>query len=339
MAHWFLCFGYDVMAHVTYSSRFGFLDRGEDVAGIMAALDKNMRYSTMVGVYWRAHKYIFAILERVAGSGATGRPYIMRFIAEKIAARNKEREKLGKGSAASQRDIDGPTDFLDKMIDAHEQDPEKVNPYHIFMMGMSNIVAGSDTTGVALTSILYYLLTTPRCMAILREELDTAVKGEDKLEYKDASKLPYLQAVIKEALRIHPVAGLPLWREVPEGGSVVAGQQFSAGSFVGVQPWVANHDKSVFGDDVHVFRPERWLEGETDAEKLREMDTQAFSFGMGARTCIGQHVARLEMSKLIPDLVRRFDFTLDMTEAEWRANNCLFVKPEKLMVKVSERSM
>lgn len=73
MAHWFQCYAFGVIGEITYSRRFGFLDKGEDVAGIIAALELSMVYSTLVGIYAWIHPYLYAFLERAPGTGAAGR--------------------------------------------------------------------------------------------------------------------------------------------------------------------------------------------------------------------------------------------------------------------------
>ncbi|RYP42624.1 hypothetical protein DL768_010307 [Monosporascus sp. mg162] len=273
MVHWFQCFAFDIMGAITYSSRFGFLDRGEDIEGVLKALDRSMVYSTLVGIYAWAHPYLYAIMEKIPGSGAAGRNYLMRFVSERIEARNQERSR--RSDCKLKKIVHGegtPRDFLEKLTEAHEADPVKVTPYHIFMMGLSNIIAGSDTTAISLSSILVNLITTPAALSRLKREIEAQPRTEGRITFKTANNMPYLQAVIKEALRIHPATGLPFWRVVPEGGAVVAGQHFEAGAIVGVNSWVAHFDRAVFGDDAHIFRPERWLEAEENPDRFRQME-------------------------------------------------------------------
>lgn len=279
MAHWFQCYAFDVMGDITYSERFGFLDDGEDVNGTLVALDSSMVYSTLIGIYAWAHPFLYAILEKLPGSGAAGRTFLMRFVQQKITERNHARMESKKSEKEQAISVNGdaPQDFLDKLSDAHERDPQRVTPYHIFMMGLSNIVAGSDTTAVSLSSCLYNLIKYPSTLARLREEIkEHRLRKESSNEcitFKESQSMPYLLAVIKEALRLHPATGLPLWRVVPEAGAFIAGHQFPAGSIVGLNSWVAHYNPSVFGPDADVFRPERWLEAEKEkGEQYQKME-------------------------------------------------------------------
>lgn len=91
--------------------------------------------------------------------------------------------------------------------------------------------------------------------------------------FKDSQEMPYLQAVLKEALRLHPATGLPLWRVVPEGGVQIGDHWLPPGSNVGVNTWVAHYDKNVFGEDAATFRPERWLDAKEESpERLKVLD-------------------------------------------------------------------
>lgn len=270
LAHWFQCYAFDVLGEITYSDRFGFLDEGEDIAGTLKALDKSMVYSTLVGIFPRLHPILYSILEKIPGSGAAGRTYLMGFVQKKIDERSRTR---GQGGLKGPEDQSAPQDFLAKMYDAQERDPKKVTPYHIFMMGLSNIVAGSDTTAVSLSSAAYHLITSPRCLSKLRQEIKDHGVWDKRISFKDSQDMPYLQSVLKEALRMHPATGLPLWRVVPEGGLQLGEHWLPPGTNVGLNSWVAHYDKRVFGEDAHVFRPERWEEAKAlGGERFKLME-------------------------------------------------------------------
>lgn len=78
------------------------------------------------------------------------------------------------------------------------------------------------------------------------------------------------QAVIRETERMHPVIGNPFERVVPDSGAVFNGYFVPKGTIVGVTGWVTHFDKSVFGEDAELFRPERWLEA--DEDRVRAMN-------------------------------------------------------------------
>jgi cytochrome P450 len=284
MAHWLQCYAFDVIGDITYSQRFGFLDKGEDVAGLLKALHGVLRYGTLAGIYADWHPLIFGIMSRLGMGGASGRMYLMQFVNEKIRQR-KEEKKAGRDvEKMGERDESAPMDFLEKLMVANEQDPERVTPYHVFMMGQSNIIAGSDTTAVSLSAILYNLLKYPRTMMKLRQEIqeceDQGRCSVPNVSFKESQEMPYLQAVLKEALRIHAATGLPLWRVVPEDGAEICGYFFPEGTTIGINTWCAHYNEDVFGPDAKEFRPERWLEAENEGgEKLKSMEAYYMPVG------------------------------------------------------------
>lgn len=88
---------------------------------------------------------------------------------------------------------------------------------------------------------------------------------------------------MKEALRMHPAVGLLLERLVPPGGADFGEIRLPEGTVVGMNPWVAARDKSVYGNDANEFRPERWLEA--DEEELKLMDRNFLAVSTSARLC------------------------------------------------------
>jgi cytochrome P450 len=274
LTRWFGFYAFDVIGEITYSKRLGFLDHGTDVAGIMKALDKSMVYSTLIGIYHWFHPLLYKIMERIPGTGAAARNHLMEFVQERMAQREEQRRVWSKEGRGVDMREDAPRDFLDRMIDMREEGRNVTN-YHIFMLGLSNIVAGSDTTAVTLSSVFYHLIRFPNALAKLRQELEeTERQGKSKngrLKFKDSQEMPYLQACIKEATRMHPAVGLPLWRVVPEGGAEICGRHFPAGTEVGINAWVAHAQKTIWGDDVDQFRPERWIDVK-DTDFLRNME-------------------------------------------------------------------
>ncbi|KAB8224028.1 cytochrome P450 [Aspergillus novoparasiticus] len=332
LGHWFQCYAFDVIGEITFGKRFGFLDQGDDIEGTIAALQKTMVYSTLIGIYPEWHPRLFELLSHFSWSGAGGRTYIMRYVQEKIR-RHSEPAKRDPEQGTLQTQ-----DFLEKMILARDKDPEKVTDYHLFMMGLSNVIAGSDTTAISLSSIMYHLLHYPAVLEKLRREVDDFTaqgRCSARVTFKESQEMPYFQAVMKEALRMHSATGLPLWRVVPAGGAKISGYYFPEGTTVGINTWVAHYDEEIY-PDAKKFRPERWIEAESDPERLKIMNEMYMPFGLGSRTCLGKHISILEMSKLIPRLIRDFDFTTG--SQKWSTENYWFVKPTDFVVKVRRRT-
>lgn len=103
--------------------------------------------------------------------------------------------------------------------------------------------------------------------------------------YAELGRLPYLQACIKESLRLTPPATINLPRYVPPGGRVVAGTYFSGGTTVGMSAIPVHMDREVFGVDAGKYVPERWIAGTAapDGTVLSPEDMMRYwiPFGVG----------------------------------------------------------
>lgn len=122
--------------------------------------------------------------------------------------------------------------------------------------------------------MFYYLCKNPRCYNLVKDEIEKMDKDGDLSEivtFAEANRMPYLQACMKEAMRMHPAVGQLLERLVPdEGFEITPGVHLPPGTIVGINPWLPARDKSVYGQDAAAFRPERWLEADAEALKLME---------------------------------------------------------------------
>jgi cytochrome P450 len=144
-----------------------------------------------------------------------------------------------------------------------------------------------------------------KALAKLQDEFEAADLSRPIPAYSQVSKLPYLHAVIREGMRLFPALTHPMERLVPAGGANIAGIFIPQGTSVGCLQLAMHLNKKVFGEDAKVFRPERWLEA--SAEQLRVMEMAHIGFGRGRRVCIGQHIAVMEMKKVIPTMLMNFE--------------------------------
>ncbi|KAL1646365.1 hypothetical protein SLS58_003325 [Diplodia intermedia] len=167
------------------------------------------------------------------------------------------------------------------------------------------LAAGSDTTATAVRATLLHLLTTPGALFKLREEIDAGIREgriSSPITNVEARELSYLQAVIKEGLRMQPPFIGLLAKEVPPQGEVIKGKFVPGGTKIGHSIYAAERSEEVFGKDADAFRPERWLE-EPDEQKLRLMeDTQQLVFGYGRWGCLGKSIALVELNKVFVEI-------------------------------------
>ncbi|TVY15514.1 Pisatin demethylase [Lachnellula arida] len=191
---------------------------------------------------------------------------------------------------------------------------------------------------MALRAIFYFLVKNPRKYEKLMAEIDEAEaegKFSEYVEFSEGQQLKYLQAVVKEAMRLHPGVGMPLERVVPEGGATLCGEFIPGGTIVGINAWVVHHSKEVFGFDTDTFRPERWLDANPD--QLRLMEQSSFAFGHGAESCIGKNISILEITKFVPQLLRLFTLEWASPEEEWSICGVWFAKQSGVMMRVIPR--
>lgn len=123
--------------------------------------------------------------------------------------------------------------------------------------------------------------------------------------FTEVNKLPYLHACLKEAMRMYGVLTFPMERKVPTGGVTICVTFFPEGTTVGCMPSAVHMNPAAFGEDAEVFRPERWLE--VDEIELRRMEGSFLGFSRGRKVCLGQHIAVVQMKKVIANLLMNFE--------------------------------
>jgi cytochrome P450 len=166
------------------------------------------------------------------------------------------------------------------------------------------IVAGSDTSASTIRVVMLSLLSNPAAYRKLQAEIDsriTAGKISSPIRDVEARQMPYLQAVIKEGLRILPPAAGTFFKTVPPGGDVIDGKFIPAGTQIGSSPFGIHHSKKLFGPDAELYMPERWLEA--DETHLAQMtSTVDLVFHYGKYQCLGKPVALMEFNKIFVEV-------------------------------------
>lgn len=164
------------------------------------------------------------------------------------------------------------------------------------------ITAGSDTTATAIRATMLHLITSPRVMRKLLAEIDAAVADgriSDLITNNEARKLPYLQACVKEGLRIHPPFTGLLMKEVPPEGDTIHGRFVPGGTKIGHNMWsIQRHE--VYGADSHMYRPERWLEA--GVKRVQMEKVLDLVFGHGRWGCLGKPIAYIELNKVFVEV-------------------------------------
>ncbi|KAL7800233.1 cytochrome P450 [Trichoderma ceciliae] len=166
-----------------------------------------------------------------------------------------------------------------------ENDKESLTLAEVRSNAAAYIIAGSDTTSVSLTYLVWCVCRDPKVKAALLEELRTLPADFNTSHLRDLS---YLNQVIDETLRVYSAIQSALPRYVPDGGDDIAGYWLPGGTTVCTQAYSMHRNPSVFPEP-DVFDPSRW------ASPTRDMKESFMPFGGGARICIGLHLARIEL--------------------------------------------
>ncbi|RYN42572.1 hypothetical protein AA0113_g5725 [Alternaria arborescens] len=332
-SQWLQFFAFDVIGELTWSKRLGFVEGNKDVDNIIGFLGKFFDYVAPVGqipildrLLWKNPISLFA--QRI-GLDKRVHPVTL-FALNRSSERATQVEKIKRfGLSDDEKANPHGIDLLSKFAQA-SHDHEFMDDNRILSTCTSMVFAGSETTAISLSAVFYFLVKHPRVYLKLMQELDTAVadgtiesRSDKTVSWPEAQKLTYLDAVVQESFRLHPAPGLILERVVPKQGMQICGEFIPGGTIVGCNPWVVQRRPEVFGVDVNTFRPERWIEASPD--KLKEMKGTMLQFGAGARTCIGKNISLLEIYKLVPSFLRRFEIELEHPGAEWKTHNAWFV--------------
>ncbi|KAI0101193.1 cytochrome P450 [Daldinia grandis] len=332
---WISYYTFDVIGQLSFSKMFGFLEKGSDVDGIIETIDTVLTYASQCGQIPELHKFLRG--NPLLSGGAMNQ--IVDFALKAVNGAAGRETSLRKEGEMDGLDIKSRGDMLTKWYALNQSGSQLMTTKHLVAHLSANVYGGSDTTSIALRSIFYHLGKNMDKMRKLVDEIDSmAAAGNlsQPVSFKEANThLPYLNAVIKEGMRIHPSAGLIYERYVPSGGDTICGKYISGGTIVGISPWVTQYDPAVFPNP-ESFIPERWLD--STEEQLKQMEQSFFNFGVGARSCIGRHIAMIEMSKMVPEMLRRFELALTYPDREWKTKNVWLVKQEGLICDVTKRS-
>ncbi|KAF6802326.1 cytochrome P450 monooxygenase [Colletotrichum sojae] len=312
-------FAADIMTLVCFTDPWGFVSNSRDERNMLESWRKGL---TFFGFAGRFRFFRDVVLKTSWGcryllpstSDDVGMGYLMAQADREVSGRE---QRIRDEEFAQEK-----PDYLQLCLEAR-MDGEPLTPVqkraHITLL----IQAGADTTGTALGSTLRFLLTHPSALARAREEL-ASVDAAGKLtpsavQFEETrAHLPFITACLKESLRLHPPATNLFARLAPAvsmspkhdgGGKVIDGTWVPAGAEVTSHAYVVQRDPRLYGPEPEAFRPERWLEGEGNSkERISEMEACMFVFGIGPRVCLGKDVATMEMYKLVPEILRRFDF-------------------------------
>ncbi|KAF8017346.1 hypothetical protein BT93_H2514 [Corymbia citriodora subsp. variegata] len=195
--------------------------------------------------------------------------------------------------------LESKNTMVDHLLSLQESQPEYYTDQIIKGLMLIMISAGTDTSAVTLEWAMSELLNHPRALKKAIEELDTTIGKQQVVDEADVSKLPYLQNIISETLRLHPAAPLLVPHMSSEDCSI-GGYNVPRDTIVLVNAWAIHRDPSLW-DDPTSFRPERFENEEVGLHKL-------LPFGRGRRACPGAGLAHRMVSLALGSLVQCFEW-------------------------------
>ncbi|KAF2452413.1 putative cytochrome P450 monooxygenase [Lineolata rhizophorae] len=305
---WTNFFTLDAIADIGLSERLGLLDKGHDrVIGqwmdgstselnLRECLYPTARKQSLILWSYDYFKFLnkavnlIPFYRRMSESSQGWDAIVLRRSAERLR-RYQSGEKLDDFFQALMEDKNGAPNNLEW--------GEIVAEINIMMN------AGSATTAIAVTNVLYQLLKNPRTLHRLREEIDAVLDSDEVIApYDKVKHLPYLRACLDESLRLFPPTPHGLPRKTPAEGLWIADQYIPGDTTVSMSALVAHRDESVF-PEADKFIPERWL-----GEKGKTLQSAFIAFSAGARGCIGRNISYLEQTVLLSSVLHRYEFAL-----------------------------
>ncbi|KAJ4709720.1 putative Cytochrome P450 [Melia azedarach] len=208
-------------------------------------------------------------------------------------------------------------DFLQFLLQLKDEADSKtpLTMIHVRALLMDMVVGGSDTTSNSTEFAMAEIMNNPEVMKRAQQELDEVVGRGNIVEESHIHKLPYLYAVMKETLRMHPALPL-LVPHCPSETCTVGGYTIPKGARVFINVWAIHRDPSVWENPLE-FNPERFLNGKWD---YSGSDFNYFPFGSGRRICAGIAMAERMFMYSLATLLHSFDWKfpeskkLDLTE-------------------------
>lgn len=187
------------------------------------------------------------------------------------------------------------------------------------------IFRGTDTVAVLIEWVLARLVMHQDVQRRVHDELDRVVGPGRAVAEPDAASLPYLHAVIKEVLRLHPPGPLLSWARLATSDVHVAGHLVPAGTTAMVNMWAITRDPAVW-DQPTAFKPERFLVGSSSSSScdgsnefsVMGSDLRLAPFGSGRRVCPGKSLAMATVGFWVATLLHEFEWlpasSVDLSE-------------------------
>jgi cytochrome P450 / NADPH-cytochrome P450 reductase len=227
----------------------------------------------------------------------------------------------------------GSRDFLDLLLEG--KDPKTgagLSAQDIRSEVVGLLLAGQETTSSLLTFALYELLEHPEVLARARAEVDR-VLGDQRPQFEHLTQLSYVDHVVKETLRLWPVAPATARRSIARETTIGGGYPVHEGQTIVILFPMLHRDPAVWGEDADRFEPDRFARG-----ALEKLPPHAWiPFAAGLRACTGRALAMQEAILLVASVLQRFDIAKADRSYRMRVSGTGILKMQGFFIKAKRR--
>ncbi|KAJ7137813.1 cytochrome P450 [Mycena epipterygia] len=290
ISKWFSYFTFDVMGDMAFGGGFEMLRDGGDTDGLWTIVEKGAKSIAVVShIPW-----LVPTLHKI--------PMATRGI--------KELRKFG-ATCATNRIKSGSQvkDLWYHLTDEAGLEKEKPTFAEVVADGVLSIIAGSDTTSIALSCLMWFLLVDPEAYRRVQAEVDSIYPDEESLlDSTKHAELHFLTACLNETLRLHPPVPTNGPRQVTgRGGKLVSGRFIPENTQIYIPPYSIHRSAEYFAPAPAKFDPDRWLRAQNPGSG-DVLNLAAFiPFSYGAANCVGKSLAWREMLMVTSTLVKKFN--------------------------------
>ncbi|XP_074568521.1 cytochrome P450 78A5-like [Curcuma longa] len=214
-------------------------------------------------------------------------------------------------------------DFVDVLLDFQKE--ESLSDSDMIAVLYEMIFRGTDTVAILLEWIMARMVLHPDIQRKAQSEIDDVLGSSRRpISDSDVPRLPFLQSIVKEALRLHPPGPLLSWARLTVHDTHVGGHFVPAGTTAMVNMYAITHDESVW-EDPEAFKPERFME---ESVSVLGSDLRLAPFGSGRRVCPGKALALATVHLWVAQLLQSFYWVPASPDKEVDLTECLKMSME-----------
>ncbi|KAH8649991.1 benzoate 4-monooxygenase cytochrome P450 [Xylariales sp. PMI_506] len=298
VSDWSNFYSFDVMGDLAWGKSFGMLQHGVKHY-FMNALHADM---TNIGLFGHLI-WLFPIVKATPILNSENKKFL-NWLGEQVADRRKMKPSR--------------PDVFSWLLEYHERPGQRTAQEELNLQQVSHIlsgdayliaVAGSDTTAASLTCMFFELVSDPKILHKLQQEVDQLFDSTEKVDAVSLSTLRYMDAVINETLRLHPPVPSGVQRMTPAEGLTVGTTFIPGNTIVQIPTHTTFRDERYF-ESPDDFIPERWI----TRRELNKDETVFIPFSSGRSSCVGKQLALMEIRYVASQILRRYNVSFAPTQ-------------------------